>query len=246
MKLDKKVALVTGGARGIGAAVCLRLAQEGATIVFSDRDASIASDTINAVSELGGKAVFYEADVTVKSQMDEVFADVVKTLGSIDIVVNNAGITRDGLFIRMKEEDWAAVININLTGVFNVSQAAAKYMLKQRCGTIINMASVIGVAGNAGQANYAASKAGVIGLTKSLAKEFAGRGVRVNAVAPGFIETEMTRKLSDEVREQARQNIPLGFFAEPSDVAAAIAFLASDDARYITGQVLLVDGGMVM
>jgi len=178
--------------------------------------------------------------------MEEVVNEVAKQLGSLDILVNNAGITRDSLFIRMKEDDWNAVINTNLNGVFNVTQATAKIMLKQRSGSIINISSVIGVAGNAGQANYAASKAGIIGLTKALAKEFATRHVRVNAIAPGFIETEMTKKLPDEAREKALAQIPLNFFAEPSDIASAAAFLASEDSRYITGQVLVVDGGMKM
>ncbi|MHB8840851.1 MAG: 3-oxoacyl-[acyl-carrier-protein] reductase [Candidatus Aquicultor sp.] len=246
MRLDNKVALVTGGTRGIGAAICIRLAQVGASIAFSGRDIQAATPVIRAVKECGVDALFYEADVTDKERTDEVVGEVAKQLGSLDILVNNAGITRDNLFIRMKEDDWNAVINTNLNGVFNVTQAVAKIMLKKRSGSIITISSVIGVAGNAGQANYAASKAGIIGLTKALAKEFATRSVRVNAIAPGFIETEMTKKLSDEAREKALAQIPLNFFAEPSDIANAAAFLASEDSRYITGQVLVVDGGMVM
>ncbi|MDI6715921.1 MAG: 3-oxoacyl-[acyl-carrier-protein] reductase [Actinomycetota bacterium] len=245
MRFDGKVAFVTGGNRGIGASICKRLASEGADIAFIDRAPDPQEEVIKAVNNFGKRAVFYEADVTDKAMIEEVVANVVKELGSLDILVNNAGITRDNLLIRMKEEDWRAVIDINLTGVFNVTQAVAKIMLKQRSGSIINIASVIGISGNAGQVNYAASKAGVIGVTKSLAKEFANRGVRVNAVAPGFIETAMTKALSEDVREKARQLIPLGFFGEPEDVAAAVSFLASEDARYITGQVLVVDGGMI-
>ncbi|NCO65215.1 MAG: 3-oxoacyl-[acyl-carrier-protein] reductase [Candidatus Aquicultor secundus] len=246
MRLDNKVALVTGGTRGIGAAICIRLAREGASIVFTGRDIRAATPVISAIKECGVDAFFHKADVTDKERMEEVVNEVAKQLGSLDILVNNAGITRDSLFIRMKEDDWNAVINTNLNGVFNVTQATAKIMLKQRSGSIINISSVIGVAGNAGQANYAASKAGIIGLTKALAKEFATRHVRVNAIAPGFIETEMTKKLPDEAREKALAQIPLNFFAEPSDIASAAAFLASEDSRYITGQVLVVDGGMKM
>jgi len=246
MRLDKRIALVTGGTRGIGEAICVKLAEEGADIAFTGRDSESAGVVIDKISGTGRKALFFEADVTDSKAMEDVVDQVIKQFGALDIVVNNAGITRDNLFIRMKEADWSSVIDTNLSGAFNVTQAAAKRMLKQKNGSIINISSVIGLVGNAGQANYAASKAGLIGLTKALAKEFASRKVRVNAIAPGFIETEMTRKLSDEIREKARLNIPLGYFGEPGDVASAAAFLASEEARYITGQVLVIDGGMVM
>jgi len=245
MRLEGKVALVTGGNRGIGAAVCIRLASEGAKIAFTGRDPKAAEKVVAEIKNIGRDVLFLEADVTDKKRIDEAVSDLVKQFGPIDIVVNNAGITRDGLFIRMKDADWNEVIDTNLTGIFNVTQAVSKLMLKQKKGSIINISSVIGLVGNAGQANYAASKAGIIGLTKALAKEFASRNIRVNAIAPGFIETEMTKKLSDDVRERALSQISLGYFGEPGDIAAATAFLASDDARYITGQVLVVDGGMV-
>lgn len=246
MRLEKKVALITGGTRGIGEAICVKLAEEGADIAFTGRDPAPARGVVEKLSGIGRKALFFEADVTDRKTMEDVADETVKQFGSLDVVVNNAGITRDGLFIRMKEEDWSSVIDTNLSGAFNVTQAAAKRMLKQKRGSIINISSVIGLAGNAGQANYAASKAGLIGLTKALAKEFASRNVRVNAIAPGFIETEMTKKLSDDIREKARLSIPLGYFGEPIDVASAVVFLASEEARYITGQILVVDGGMVM
>jgi len=246
MRLEKKVALVTGGTRGIGEAICVKLAEEGADIAFTGRDSASARNVVEKLSGIGRKALFFEADVTDRKTMEDVVDEIVKQSGSLDVVVNNAGITRDGLFIRMKEEDWSSVIDTNLSGAFNVTQAVAKRMLKQKHGSIINISSVIGLTGNAGQANYAASKAGLIGLTKALAKEFASRNVRVNAIAPGFIETEMTKKLSDDIREKARLNIPLGYFGEPIDIASAAAFLASEEARYITGQILVVDGGMVM
>ncbi|MCL6472881.1 MAG: 3-oxoacyl-[acyl-carrier-protein] reductase [Firmicutes bacterium] len=246
MRLNRKIALVTGGTRGIGEAICIRLAKEGADIAFTGHDQDAAKNVISAISNLGKRALFLEADVTDKDRVVAAVSDIEKQLGPIDILVNNAGITRDNLFIRMKEEDWQAVIDTNLTGIFNVTQAVAKTMLRKKRGSIINISSVIGLAGNPGQANYAASKAGIIGLTKALAKEFSNRNIRVNAVAPGFIETDMTKKLSDDVREKARLQIPLGFFGKPDDVAASVVFLASDDARYITGQVLVVDGGMIM
>lgn len=246
MRLEGKIALVTGGTRGIGEAICIRLAKEGADIAFTGRDQNAAKRVTSTISDFGKRALFIEADITDKGRMAEVISNIEKQLGPIDILVNNAGITRDNLFIRMKEDDWRAVVDTNLTGTFNVTQAVARSMLKRKNGSIINISSVIGLTGNSGQANYAASKAGIIGFTKALAKEFSSRNIRVNAVAPGFIETDMTKKLSDDIREKARLQIPLGFFGKPDDVAASVAFLASDDARYITGQILVVDGGMIM
>jgi 3-oxoacyl-[acyl-carrier protein] reductase len=246
MKLDGKVAIVTGGTRGIGAAVCVRLAKEGCDVAFTGRDEKAADIVIAEINRYKKRGLFFPGDVADKTRMEEIVGDAVEKLGSIDLLVNNAGITRDGLFVRMKEDDWKSVIDTNLTGAYNVTQTVSRLMLKRKTGSIVNISSVIGMTGNAGQANYAASKAGLIGMTKSLAKEFASRQVRVNAIAPGFIETEMTKKLSEDIRERTRQLIPLGYFADPEDIAASVVFLASSDARYITGQVLVVDGGMHM
>lgn len=244
-ELSGKIALVTGASRGIGAAIARELASRGATVVITYAgSADAAQAVVEDIVSAGGAASSCQADVCDSSVCTKVVTDVVADFGSIDILVNNAGIARDGLVVRMSDEDWADVIQTNLTGVFSMTRAAAKPMMKQRSGSIVNVTSVIGLVGNAGQANYAAAKAGVIGLTKSVAKELASRGIRANAVAPGFIETDMTAQLSEAVCDAARAGIALGRFGEPVDVARAVAFLAGDDASYITGQVLAVDGGM--
>ena len=245
LRLEGKTALVTGASRGIGAAIALRLASEGATVVVNysgSRDAALG--VVDAIVAAGGRANALQADVSEPSACTALVEAVVAEYGAIDVLVNNAGITRDGLLVRMTDEDWASVISTNLTGVFSVTRAAARHMMKARSGSIINIASVVGISGNAGQVNYAAAKAGVIGLTKSIARELAPRKVRCNAVAPGFIETDMTAALTDAQREGVAGTIAMGRFGTGGDVAAAVAFLASDDAAYITGQTLAVDGGM--
>jgi len=243
--LTGKVALVTGASRGIGAAVAEKLAQCGASVAVNySGSADAAHQVVDAITSQGGRAVALQANVRESSEASKLVEDTIAQLGGLDIVVNNAGITRDGLAMRMSDEDWSAVIDTNLSGVFYVSRAAARPLMKQRAGAIVNVASVIGLVGNAGQVNYAAAKAGVIGLTKSLAREFAPRGIRVNAVAPGFIETDMTATLPESVCDAARGQIALGDFGSTEDISNAIAFLASEEARYITGQTLAVDGGM--
>jgi 3-oxoacyl-[acyl-carrier protein] reductase len=243
--LSGKVALVTGASRGIGRAVAMELADRGATVVANYAGSQQAAEQLVAAIEAGGGAAFAcKADVSDAGECSGLVDRVVERYGRIDVLVNNAGITRDGLLVRMSDDDWDAVIATNLTGVFSVTRAAAKHMMKARTGSIVNVTSVVGLVGNAGQANYAAAKAGVIGLTKSVARELAGRGVRCNAVAPGFIETDMTAALSDSVREQILGGIAMKRFGEPGDVAKAVAFLASADAAYITGQVIAIDGGM--
>jgi len=243
--LSGKVALVTGASRGIGAAVALKLAACGAAIAVNYAgSAEAAQAVVAAIEAAGGRAVALQADVSDSNAASGLVEVAIAELGGLDIVVNNAGITRDGLMVRMSDADWSAVIDTNLTGVFNVTRAATRHLMKQRSGSIVNVASVVGIAGNAGQVNYSAAKAGVIGLTKSVARELASRGVRCNAVAPGFIETDMTAKLPDNIREVTAKSIAMGAFGTTNDVANAIAFLASDDARYITGQTLAVDGGM--
>ncbi|HEY5517680.1 MAG TPA: 3-oxoacyl-[acyl-carrier-protein] reductase [Coriobacteriia bacterium] len=245
LRLEGKTALVTGASRGIGAAIALRLASEGATVVVNySGSRGAALGVVDAIVAAGGHASALQANVSDPAACTALVETVVSEHGSIDVLVNNAGITRDGLLVRMSDEDWAQVISTNLTGVFSVTRAAARHMMKARSGSIINIASVVGISGNAGQANYAAAKAGVIGLTKSVARELAPRKVRCNAVAPGFIETDMTAALTDAQREGAAGAIAMGRFGTGSDVAAAVAFLASDDAAYITGQTLAVDGGM--
>jgi len=244
--LEGKVALVTGASRGIGAAIARKLAAEGASVCVNYYPTlkDEAEELARELTDSGVRAVALPGDVTSPADCEAVVSGCVEALGAIDVLVNNAGITRDGLIVRMSDEDWAAVISTNLTGVFNMTRAAAKVMMKARHGSIVNIASVVGIMGNAGQANYSAAKAGVIGLTKTTARELAGRGVRANAVAPGFIETDMTAKLPEAVREAARATIAMGRFGGPEDVAAVVSFLASDEAAYVTGQVLAVDGGM--
>jgi len=244
--LDGKAALVTGASRGIGRAICRRLAEAGADVAGLDIDPALMDETAALCGQEGAKFLALEADVRDFEQMREAVKKVVAEFGSLDVLVNNAGITRDNLLIRMEEADWDAVLDINLKGVFNGIKAAARPMMKQRSGTIVNIASVVGVIGNAGQANYSASKGGVIALTKTAARELAPRGVRVNAVAPGFIQTAMTDKLSEDARAHLIGQIPLGRLGRPQDVAAAVLFLVGPDSSYITGQVVRIDGGMVM
>ena len=246
LKLKDKVALVTGAGRGIGQSISLCLAEQGADIVAVDIDTEAAAQTVKKVVLLGRSGLSLGADVTDSVQVDSLINKLLDKFKKIDILVNNAGITRDGLLIRMKDEDWDSVISVNLKGAFNCTRAAAKVMMKQRCGNIVNMASIIGLMGNPGQANYAASKAGLIGLTKSAAKELAPRGIKVNAIAPGFIRTKMTDVLSEDVKEKMLSVIPLKKFGQPEDVANLVLFLSCEDSSYITGQVIQIDGGMLM
>lgn len=247
MTLVGKVALVTGGSRGIGRAVALKLAENGADVAINYAGNTAAAEEVKAaIEKLGRKAMLVQGSVADTDGVQAIVNQVVKELGRLDILINNAGITRDGLLMRMKEADWDAVLETNLKGVFNCSKAVMRTMMKQKSGRIVNMASVVGEMGNPGQANYAAAKAGVIGFTKSLAKEVASRGITVNAVAPGFIATDMTKVLTDDQKAEMARSIPLGRAGQPEDVANAVLFLVSDEAAYITGQVLNVDGGMVM
>lgn len=244
--LQGKVAIVTGASRGIGRAIALELATQGASIVVNYASSSSAADTVVAeINAAGGQAIALKADVSKVEEVEALFNATIEKFQRLDIIVNNAGITRDTLLLRMKPEDWQAVIDLNLTGVFLCTRAASKIMLKQRSGRIINIASVAGQMGNPGQANYSAAKAGVIGFTKTVAKELASRGITVNAVAPGFIATDMTSKLSNT--EDILKYIPLGRYGQPEEIAGMVRFLAADPAAaYITGQVFNVDGGMVM
>lgn len=247
MLLENKTAIVTGGSRGIGRAICVALAKEGANIVTCyAKGAAAAEETVAMCREYGVQAVAVQADVAVPGEVETLFAEALKITGTIEILVNNAGITRDGLLLRMSDDDFNQVIDTNLRGAFYCMRAASKLMMKKRYGRIVTISSVVGVSGNAGQVNYAASKAGVIGMTKSLAKELGSRNVTANAVAPGFITTDMTEGLPDAVKEQMAKEIPLSRMGRPEDVADAVTFLVSDKASYITGQVLHVDGGMVM
>ena len=243
--LKGKVAVVTGASRGIGRAIAIKLASEGAAVVINYNGSKERAEEVKKeIEENGGKADIRQCNVSDFHACEEMFKEIIETFGRVDILVNNAGITRDGLLMKMTEEDYDAVLDTNLKGTFNYIRFVARQMIKQRGGRIINLASVSGVLGNAGQANYAASKAGIIGLTKACAKELASRHITVNAIAPGFIETEMTEVLSEKVKETAKAQIPFGTFGQPEDIAKTVAFLASDDARYITGQVICVDGGM--
>ena len=243
--LKNKIALITGAGRGIGRAIAIALAKEGAEVVINyNGSEERAKEVKQTIEENGGKASTYKCNVSDFVACEAMIKDIVKEYGHLDILVNNAGITKDGLIMKMKEEDFDSVLNVNLKGTFNTIRHSARQMLKQRSGKIINISSVSGILGNVGQANYAASKAGVIGLTKTMARELGSRGITVNAIAPGFVDTEMTEVLSEEIRENACKQIILGRFGKPEDIANTAVFLASDKADYITGQVISVDGGM--
>ena len=247
MQLTGKTAIVTGGSRGIGRAAALTLAEAGADVaVIYAGNTAAAEETVRLIEEKGRKGLAIQCDVADEAAVTAMVKDVKKELGRIDILVNNAGITRDGLLMIMKEDDWQAVLDTNLTGAFHCTKAVTRLMMKQRSGSIINITAVVGEPGNAGQANYAAAKAGLIGFTKSVAKELASRNIRCNAIAPGCIETDMTAVLGEDTVDAMIKTIPMGRVAQPEEVAKAVLFLASDDASYITGQTLNVDGGMVM
>jgi 3-oxoacyl-[acyl-carrier protein] reductase len=247
MNLLGKTAIVTGGTRGIGRAIALTLAAQGANIIINyTSNAQKAEEVVQQIKERGGNAIAVKGNVSKYDEVQNMIAVAEKHFSSIDILVNNAGITKDTLLMKMKEEDWDQVIAVNLKGAYNCTKAVIRKMMKQKCGKIINLASVVGITGNVGQANYAASKAGVIGFTKSVAREVATRGINVNAIAPGYIQTDMTDILSDEVKEVIKNQIPMKRLGRPEDVANIVAFLCSEEADYITGQIIHVDGGMVM
>ncbi len=245
--MSNKIALVTGSGRGIGRAIALKLAGESYYVVINyNSDEVAAQEVCDACRELGSDSIILKGNIADFNEAKEMVDTIVKRYGRLDVLVNNSGITKDGLILRMGEEDFSSVVNVNLNGTFYMTKHASKVMMKQRSGVIVNMASVIGEIGNTGQANYAASKAGVIGLTKSCAKEFAPRGIRVNAIAPGFIDTDMTAVLDENTKEQILANVPLKSFGTVDDIANLVSFLVSDNSRYITGQIINVDGGMVM
>ena len=247
MKLDGKIALVTGASRGIGRAVALKLSAEGAKVAINFAgNLAKAEEVKSEIESNGGEALLVQGNVADFNAVNEIVKKVVDAWGRIDILVNNAGITRDNLLLKMSEENFDEVIATNLKGVFNCTKAVTKLMMKQRAGRIVNMSSVVALMGNAGQANYAAAKAGIIGFTKSAAKEFAPRGITVNAIAPGFIGTDMTNAIPEKIKDEMLKNIPLGRFGNPEDVAEAVMFFVSEEAAYITGQVICVDGGMAM
>jgi len=246
MGLKGKVALITGGAQGIGLTVGEELARKGAHVVLGDVNVEGAEKSAESIKSQGGSASAIQLNVVNSEEVQKSFASISKEFKLIDILVNNAGVTRDGLMVRMKEADWDLVLSINLKGCFLCSQQAAKQMMKQKAGAIVNIASIVGLMGNFGQANYSASKAGMIGLTKTTAREVASRGIRVNAIAPGFIDTDMTRSLEEDIRKKLIEQIPLARLGEAKDIADCTAFLVSDQARYITGQVINVNGGMLM
>lgn len=247
MKLNGKVALVTGASRGIGAAIASKLASLGCDVAINYAgNIQKAEETLNSVKAYGVNAQMYQANVANYEEVEAMTKQIIKDFGHLDIIINNAGITSDNLMMRMDQDSFDSVIDVNLKGTWNVCKSITRPILKQRSGVIINLSSVVGINGNVGQVNYAASKAGVIGLTKSLAKEFASRNIRVNAVAPGYVKSDMTAKLSEEITEKVLENIPLGQLGEVEDIANSVAFLVSDEARYITGQVLVVDGGMAI
>jgi 3-oxoacyl-[acyl-carrier protein] reductase len=247
MNITNKVALVTGAGRGIGRVIALKLAKMGMKVVVNDVGNPAPPEAVaNEIKALGIQAIPILADVSSPAEVTRLVGETVAAYGRLDVLVNNAGIARDGLLMRMSEEDWDKVLAVDLKSVFLCTKEAVKHMIKQRGGRIISMASIVGIVGNAGQANYAAAKAGIIGFTRSIAKEVASRGITVNAVAPGFIDTDMTKGLKDDWKEELKKRIPLGTFGTPQDVADAVGFLASEEARYITGQVLAVDGGMTI
>ncbi|OGX46599.1 MAG: 3-oxoacyl-[acyl-carrier-protein] reductase [Omnitrophica WOR_2 bacterium RIFCSPLOWO2_12_FULL_51_8] len=245
MRLKDKVALITGGGRGIGRAIAMYFAREGADIAAADVNLADAENTCREIEALGRKSLALEVDVTDYGKVEDGVNKILDKWGKVDILVNNAGVTKDNLLVRMSQAEWDTVLAVNLKGTFNCIRAVSRQMIKQRGGRVINIASIIGLIGNPGQANYAASKAGIIALTKSAAKELASRNINVNAVAPGFIQTEMTANLPEELKSRMKQNIPAGRFGSPDDVAAACLFLAADESGYITGQTIVVDGGMV-
>ena len=246
MRLANQVAIVTGGARGIGREIALTLAKEGADLVLFDVNPELLEGTTKEIRALGRRSEGYVVDVTNTEQIEGAVAKVLDKFSRVDILINNAGITKDGLLVRMDDAQWDRVLNINLKGTFLCTRAVAKPMMKQRRGRIVNIASVVGIMGNAGQANYSASKAGVIGLTKTTARELAGRNVTCNAIAPGFIKTDMTDALPEQAKQKLMEQIPIGTLGEPKDVAEAALFLVSESARYVTGHVLVVDGGLAM